>query len=176
MCIHVSLGLHTVIQYYTRINMNLLKVNFVILMAFTCQILAKPPRNQNVPENCYIFWLLFVNVFFWKIRHCAMAITAIPFSLLMASLPFCTFSLSKKESTLSRKNYFLHRFCALQSSAVGTRPGGRGEGEGPQSLHSVVDLSQLGVSTGYPETRTTDAQRGNSLHCMAEKSIPIPNF
>ena len=27
--------------------MNLLKVFFVILIAFTCQILAKPPRNQN---------------------------------------------------------------------------------------------------------------------------------
>ena len=25
-------------------------------------------------------------------------------------------------------------------------------------------------------TRTTDAQRRNSLHCMAENSIPIPNF
>ena len=25
-------------------------------------------------------------------------------------------------------------------------------------------------------TWTTDAQRGNSLHCMAENSIPIPNF
>ena len=24
--------------------------------------------------------------------------------------------------------------------------------------------------------RTTDAQRGNSLHCTAENSIPIPNF
>ena len=24
--------------------------------------------------------------------------------------------------------------------------------------------------------RTTDAQRGNSLHCMAENSIPIPSF
>ena len=27
--------------------MDLLKVFFVILIAFTCQILAKPPRNQN---------------------------------------------------------------------------------------------------------------------------------
>ena len=27
-----------------------------------------------------------------------------------------------------------------------------------------------------PKTRTTDAQRGNSLHCTAENSIPIPNF
>ena len=25
-------------------------------------------------------------------------------------------------------------------------------------------------------SRTTDAQRGNSLHCKAENSIPIPNF
>ena len=25
-------------------------------------------------------------------------------------------------------------------------------------------------------TRTTDAQRGKSLHCTAENSIPIPNF
>ena len=25
-------------------------------------------------------------------------------------------------------------------------------------------------------TRTTDTQRGNSLHCTAENSIPIPNF
>ena len=25
-------------------------------------------------------------------------------------------------------------------------------------------------------SRTTDAQRGNSLHCTAENSIPIPNF
>ena len=24
--------------------------------------------------------------------------------------------------------------------------------------------------------RTTDTQRGNSLHCTAENSIPIPNF
>ena len=28
----------------------------------------------------------------------------------------------------------------------------------------------------YVRTRTTDAQRRNSLHCMAENSIPIPNF
>ena len=26
------------------------------------------------------------------------------------------------------------------------------------------------------KARTTDAQRGNSLHCTAENSIPIPNF
>ena len=26
------------------------------------------------------------------------------------------------------------------------------------------------------ETRTTDAQRGNSLHCTAENSLPHPNF
>ena len=26
------------------------------------------------------------------------------------------------------------------------------------------------------DTPTTDAQRGNSLHCTAENSIPIPNF
>ena len=25
-------------------------------------------------------------------------------------------------------------------------------------------------------TRTTDAQRGNSLHCTAENSLPLPNF
>ena len=24
--------------------------------------------------------------------------------------------------------------------------------------------------------RTTDAQTGNSLHCMAENSLPLPNF
>ena len=28
----------------------------------------------------------------------------------------------------------------------------------------------------YLLTRTTDAQRGNDLHCTAENSIPIPNF
>jgi hypothetical protein len=28
----------------------------------------------------------------------------------------------------------------------------------------------------YFAARTTDAQRGNSLHCTAENSIPIPNF
>jgi hypothetical protein len=28
----------------------------------------------------------------------------------------------------------------------------------------------------YYYARTTDAQRGNSLHCTAENSIPIPNF
>ena len=26
------------------------------------------------------------------------------------------------------------------------------------------------------DARTTDAQRGNSLHCTAGNSIPIPNF
>ena len=26
------------------------------------------------------------------------------------------------------------------------------------------------------ESRTTDAQRGNSLHCTAENSLPLPNF
>ena len=26
------------------------------------------------------------------------------------------------------------------------------------------------------QSRTTDAQRGNSLHCMAENSLPLPNF
>ena len=31
--------------------MDLLKVLFVILIAFTCQILAKPPRNQNRRRN-----------------------------------------------------------------------------------------------------------------------------
>ena len=31
--------------------MDLLKVFFVILIAFTCQILAKPPRNQNRNRN-----------------------------------------------------------------------------------------------------------------------------
>ena len=25
------------------------------------------------------------------------------------------------------------------------------------------------------KSRTTDAQRGNSLHCMAENSLPLPN-
>ena len=31
----------------------------------------------------------------------------------------------------------------------------------------------------YPrhcQARTTDAQRGNSLHCTAENSLPLPNF
>ena len=28
----------------------------------------------------------------------------------------------------------------------------------------------------WMNSRTTDAQRGNSLHCTAENSIPIPNF
>ena len=61
----------------------------------------------------------------------------------------------------------------------------------------IVDLRQWFTnSRGYPSlkptqvevalfdfslfhwcgTRTTDAQRGNSLHCTAENSIPIPNF
>ena len=31
--------------------MDLLKVFFVILIAFNCQILAKPPRNQNRNRN-----------------------------------------------------------------------------------------------------------------------------
>jgi len=26
------------------------------------------------------------------------------------------------------------------------------------------------------ESRTTDTQRGNSLHCTAENSLPLPNF
>ena len=26
------------------------------------------------------------------------------------------------------------------------------------------------------EPRTTDAQRGNSLHCTAKNSLPLPNF
>ena len=26
------------------------------------------------------------------------------------------------------------------------------------------------------QSRTTDAQRGNSLHCTAENSLPLPNF
>ena len=34
------------------------------------------------------------------------------------------------------------------------------------------DKEQIGVK----EPRTTDAQRGNSLHCTAKTSIPIPNF
>ena len=28
----------------------------------------------------------------------------------------------------------------------------------------------------YQKPRTTDAQRGNSLHCTAENSLPLPNF
>ena len=28
----------------------------------------------------------------------------------------------------------------------------------------------------YISPRTTDAQRGNSLHCMAKNSFPLPNF
>ena len=38
------------------------------------------------------------------------------------------------------------------------------------------DRFHIYISCTYSNTRTTDAQRGNSLHSTAEKSIPIPNF
>ena len=42
---------------------------------------------------------------------------------------------------------------------------------------SFLTTDKNGVFTfSYLITRTTDAQRANSLHCMAENSIPIPNF
>ena len=31
-------------------------------------------------------------------------------------------------------------------------------------------------STRSFKSRTTDAQRGNGLHCTAENSLPLPNF
>ena len=37
-------------------------------------------------------------------------------------------------------------------------------------------VQKLKKSRAPMRTRTTDAQRGNSLHCTAENSIPIPNF
>ena len=102
------------------------------------------------------FLLLFVNVFSCKIRHRVMAITAIPFSLLMASPSFCTFSLSKKGSTLSRKNYFLHRFCALQSRAVGTswNQGAGERGHGPPIFWQIY-LKQ-GCQRDIPEYPGTE--------------------
>ena len=36
-------------------------------------------------------------------------------------------------------------------------------------------FNHMHMGTHY-HSRTTDAQRGNSLHCTAENSIPIPNF
>ena len=37
---------------------------------------------------------------------------------------------------------------------------------------------KLGVTFNFDkqDARTTDAQRGNSLHCTAENSLPLPNF
>ena len=48
-----------------------------------------------------------------------------------------------------------------------------------EKIFQTLDYS-LKIIICFPEkqsnTRTTDAQRGNSLHCTAENSIPIPNF
>ena len=57
-----------------------------------------------------------------------------------------------------------------------------------QFYHSKIEketlsFSQFSLVTGLLReqenifyTRTTDARRGNILHCTAENSIPIPNF
>ena len=47
---------------------------------------------------------------------------------------------------------------------------------------NIVAILLLAAVLCYAQTaqslssRTTDTQRGNSLHCTAENSIPIPNF
>ena len=53
-------------------------------------------------------------------------------------------------------------------------------GAGQRSAHRcILPPGKLSV---YPENahlctpRTTDAQRGNILHCTAENSLPLPNF
>ena len=38
------------------------------------------------------------------------------------------------------------------------------------SRHLILTISPWSIP------RTTDAQRGNSLHCTAENSLPLPNF
>ena len=43
-------------------------------------------------------------------------------------------------------------------------------------MHSFIALLLRPYTKAFLYSRTTDAQRGNSLHCMAENSIPIPNF
>ena len=43
-------------------------------------------------------------------------------------------------------------------------------------LEFCLTEGQINFPTKYHFSRTTDAQRGNSLHCTAENSIPIPNF
>ena len=45
--------------------------------------------------------------------------------------------------------------------------------------NNLVDLKfKLAINTVMDSlhTRTTDAQRGNNLHCMAKNSLPLPNF
>ena len=37
-------------------------------------------------------------------------------------------------------------------------------------------FSPIGSRKKYAEAQTTDAQRGNNLHCMAKNLTPIPNF
>ena len=44
------------------------------------------------------------------------------------------------------------------------------------NLKSTHDLTFLKCVTEKNRSRTTDAQRGNSLHCTAENSLPLPNF
>ena len=47
----------------------------------------------------------------------------------------------------------------------------------PFTVLSVqIDFCYLSHHVHTLRPRTTDAQRGNSLHCTAENSIPIPNF
>ena len=41
---------------------------------------------------------------------------------------------------------------------------------------TALEESWISGTVLLTQPRTTDAQRGSSLHCMAENSTPIPNF
>ena len=67
-----------------------------------------------------------------------------------------------------RRSYLTEAFSHLRKSC----------GYAPIILHNVfprIDILEK-KKRWRVETRTTDAQRGNSLHCTAQSSIPIPNF
>ena len=40
------------------------------------------------------------------------------------------------------------------------------------SFNKFISNNQISLLFFYSHTRTTDAQRGNSLHCTAENSLP----